>query len=147
MPEPSRQYPTRPVVGVGAVVLTGEGRVVLVRRGQPPLAGEWSLPGGVLELGEGMTAGIRREVREETGLEVEVGPVVDVFEHISRDDEGRVLYHYVIVDYLCRARPGTACASSDVTELAEVLPAELGAYALRDTAVEMIDRALRLARP
>ena len=98
---PSRQYPSQPIVGVGAVIMQ-ERKVVLVKRRFEPLAGQWSLPGGRLELGESLEAGLAREMLEETGLEVEVGPVVDVFDRILLDPERKVRYHYVLVDYLCR---------------------------------------------
>ena len=98
---PSRQYPGQPIVGVGAVIMQ-DGKVVLVKRRFEPLAGQWSLPGGRLELGETLEAGLAREMLEETGLEVEVGPVVDVFDRILLDPERKVRYHYVLIDYLCR---------------------------------------------
>ena len=94
---PSRQYPAQPIVGVGAVIIR-EGQVVLVKRRFEPLAGQWSLPGGRLELGETLEAGLAREMLEETGLEVQVGPVVDVFDRILLDPERRVRYHYVLID-------------------------------------------------
>ena len=100
---PSRQYPGQPIVGVGAVIVQ-DGKVVLVKRRFEPLAGQWSLPGGRLELGETLEAGLAREMLEETGLEVQVGPVVDVFDRILLDPERKVRYHYVLIDYLCRPR-------------------------------------------
>jgi mutator protein MutT len=96
----TRQYPDRPFVGVGAVIVDG-GRVLLVRRKHEPLAGEWSLPGGAVEVGETLEECVIREMREETGLDVEVGPVIEVFDRITRDGAGRVQYHFVLVDYLC----------------------------------------------
>jgi ADP-ribose pyrophosphatase YjhB (NUDIX family) len=140
-----RRYPDRPVVGVGAIVLTGDGRVVLVRRAQPPREGEWSLPGGVLELGETLTAGVAREVREETGLDVEVGPLVDAFEHVSRDEDGRVQYHYVVLDYLCRVRGGVARASTDVSDVALADPRDLAPYDLRPETLAVVLKACGLA--
>src|SRR5438552_13789207 len=101
-----REYPVRPIVGVGAVVLDGD-RVLLVKRAHEPLKGEWSLPGGAVEVGETLEAAVAREVREETCLEVEVGPLVEVVNRIVRDPGGRVEYHFVIVDYLCRPIGGT----------------------------------------
>ncbi|MGC2208940.1 MAG: NUDIX hydrolase, partial [Candidatus Korobacteraceae bacterium] len=95
-----RIYPESPIVGVGAVIVR-EGQVLLVRRANPPLQGEWSLPGGALELGEKLRDGIAREVKEETSLEVEVGPVLDVIDSIFPDGAGRAQYHYVLIDYLC----------------------------------------------
>ena len=91
---------------MGAVILDGD-RVLLVQRGQEPLKGEWSLPGGAVELGETLEEALVREVREETSLDVAVGPVVEVFDSIRRDARGRAEYHYVIIDYTCRVRGGT----------------------------------------
>ena len=100
-----RRHPERPIVAVGAVILDGD-RVLLVQRGQEPLKGEWSLPGGAVETGETLDAALVREVREETCLEVVVGPVVEVLDSIRRDAEGRAEYHYIIIDYACRVRAG-----------------------------------------
>lgn len=142
---PSREYPAHPLVGVGAVVLTRDARVVLVRRGRPPLEGEWSLPGGLLDVGESLRDGLVREVREETGLAVEVGPLVETFEHVSRDAGGRVRYHYVILDYLCRAVSGDAVAASDASEIALADPADLSRFCLTDAAAAVIAKACGLA--
>jgi ADP-ribose pyrophosphatase YjhB (NUDIX family) len=130
---------------VGAIVLTADARVVLVRRAQPPREGEWSLPGGVLEIGEPLASGVAREVREETGLDVNVGPLVDTFEHISRDEGGRVQYHYVVLDYLCRVRGGIARASTDVSDVALADPRDLASYDLRPETLAVILKACRLA--
>jgi len=108
-------HPEQPVVSVGAVVIDGN-RVLLVQRGQPPLKGQWSLPGGVVEVGEELHAALVREVREETCLDVRVGPVVDVLDRITRDAAGRVEYHYVIVDYLCATTSGTLTCASDAAD-------------------------------
>ena len=107
-----REYPSAPITGVGAVIID-RGRVLLIQRGQEPLKGEWSLPGGALELGESLTEGIMREVREETGLLVAPLKVVEVFDRIVRDEQGRVRYHYVLVDFLCRVTGGTLACASD----------------------------------
>ena len=139
-----REYPTRPIVGVGGVVFRG-GRVLLVKRRFEPLAGRWSLPGGVLEVGETLGQGLAREMMEETGLDVEVGPVVDVFDRITRDDEGRPRFHYVLVDFLCTVRAGTPTAGSDVAEVALVDPEDLARYDLTPKTLEMIGRARALA--
>ena len=106
-----REYPEAPLVGVGAVVVK-DGRVLLVRRGHEPSKGQWSLPGGMLEVGEGLTAGVVREVKEETGLRVEVVELVELLDRIYREGE-RVRYHYVIADYLCRVVEGELKAASD----------------------------------
>lgn len=106
-----REFPVAPLVGVGAVVAEG-GRVLLVRRGTEPLKGQWSLPGGLLELGESLTGGVIREVREETGLIVEPVELVELLDRIHREGE-RVRYHYVIADYLCRVMGGSLHAASD----------------------------------
>jgi len=140
----SRTYPSQPIAGVGAVVLTSDRRVILIRRGQAPLSGTWSLPGGVLELGESLSDAVVREVREETGLDVEAGPLIDLFEHIARDDDGRVRYHYVIADYACHVRGGDLRAGSDALEVRAADPLDLGKYDLADKALAMIRRALTL---
>jgi 8-oxo-dGTP diphosphatase len=139
-----RRYPSKPMVGVGAVVLSDDGRVVLVKRRQEPLAGQWSLPGGMLELGESLEAGVAREVQEETGLVVTVGPVVEVFDRILLDDTGRVRYHFVLVDYLCRIRGGTLAASSDVEAATMVLPGALEEYHVAEKARAVVAAACRL---
>ena len=142
-----RQFPTAPIAGVGAVVLDAELRVLLVRRGQEPLLGEWSLPGGALELGERLEDGVRREVREETGLDVEPEEIVAVFDHISHadDDPTRVRFHYVLVDYRCRVLRGTLTSATDVTEARWASWNELtghGALAIRPFTLSVIRKAL-----
>ena len=140
-----REYPQQPVIGVGAVIVQ-DGRVVLVRRGHEPLAGQWSLPGGGVEVGETLEDAVVREMREETGLEVDVGPVIEVFDRITRDPEGRVRYHYVLVDYLCWPRAGTLAAGSDVDAAVFAAPEALDRYRLTGKARAVIARALELAR-
>ena len=117
-----REFPLVPLVGVGAVVVH-EGRVLLVRRGHEPLMGQWSLPGGLLELGESLAEGVVREVAEETGLTVEPVELVELLDRIHREGE-RVRYHYVIADYLCRVVGGMLKAASDADEVRWVEPAE-----------------------
>ena len=143
--EDTRQYPERPIVGVGAVIVEA-GKVVLVRRRFEPLAGRWSLPGGTLELGETLETGVAREMREETGLDVEVGPVIEVFDRIILDAERRVRYHFVLVDYLCWPVGGELQAGSDVDEAILVDPASLDAYDLTAKAQAVIARAVELDR-
>ena len=138
-----RQYPARPIVGVGAAVFDASS-VVLVRRRFEPLAGEWSLPGGALEVGETLEAGVAREVLEETGLEVEVGPVVEVFDRIMRDGDGGVEYHFVLVDFLCRVTGGRLTPGSDVSEAVLADPAALEGYGLTQKAEDVIAKARML---
>jgi 8-oxo-dGTP diphosphatase len=140
---PSRTYPPRPVVGVGAVIVH-DGSVVLIKRKFEPLAGQWSLPGGTLELGESLEAGVAREMREETGLEVEVGPVVEVFDRILLDTDGRVRYHFVLIDYLCRPIGGSLVAGSDVADAVFAEPTSLSTFRMTPKAVSVIERALTM---
>lgn len=139
-----REYPDRPIIGVGAVVLV-DGKVVLVKRGHPPLQGEWSLPGGAVELGETLEAACRREVQEETGLTVDIGRVIEVFDRISLDPAARVQYHFVLVDYLCRATGGTLGCGSDASDVVLVDPGHLDEYALTDKAQQVIARGVQMA--
>lgn len=145
VPRPSRQYPAQPVVGVGAVIVN-DGKVVLVKRRFEPLAGQWSLPGGRLELGETLEAGLAREMLEETGLHVQVGPVVDVFDRILLDPERKVRYHYVLIDYLCRPIGGSLTHGSDVAAAEFVDPADLKRYRLTPKATSVIEKALVASR-
>lgn len=138
-----RLYPDRPYVGVGAVIVD-EGLVLLVKRKYEPLAGQWSLPGGAVEVGETLEECVAREMREETGLEVEIGPVIEVFDRITRDEDGRVRYHFVLVDYLCWPVGGALAAASDVADVVFAAPAELGRYGLTAKATAVIERALEL---
>jgi 8-oxo-dGTP diphosphatase len=140
-----REYPDRPLVGVGGVVIA-DGRALLIRRGRPPLQGEWSIPGGMLELGERLEQGVRRELAEETGLEVRVLDLVEVFERVFSDDDGRTKYHFVILDYLCEAVSGEAIAASDVTDVAWAREDELRSYSLTPTATRVIKRAFKMWR-
>jgi 8-oxo-dGTP diphosphatase len=141
----SRQYPDRPIVGVGAVIVSG-GKVVLIRRRYEPLKGQWSLPGGMVEVGETLEAALAREMLEETGLVIDVGPVIEVFDRIMRDAEGRVRYHFVLVDYLCWPMRGELHAGSDVDAAAWADPQQLAPYELTAKATSVIARGLTLAR-
>ena len=141
----SRAYPDRPFVGVGAVIVDEAGRVLLVKRRFEPLAGQWSLPGGAVDVGETLEACVIREMREETGLDVEVGRVIEVFDRIMHDDEGRVQYHYVLVDYVCRPVGGALTAASDVADVAWVDVAALGDFHLTDKAIAVIGQGISLA--
>lgn len=139
----SRRYPERPVVGVGAIILDGD-RVLLVERGNEPLKGVWSIPGGALESGESLAEGVRREAREELGLEIEVGELVEVFERITRDAEGRVEYHYVLADYLCSVAGGTLRAADDAADARWVDRSDLEALPLTAGTAKVIEKAFRL---
>lgn len=139
----AREYPIAPVAAVGGVVLDGD-RVLLVRRALPPRQGEWSLPGGRLELGESLADGAAREVREETGLEVAVGPVVEVFDRVHRDDAGGIRFHFVIVDFLCRVTGGTLAAGDDAAEARWATRDEVAALGVNSFAAAVIDRAFRI---
>jgi mutator protein MutT len=140
-----REYPDRPIVGVGAVIVE-DGKVVVIRRRHEPLAGQWSLPGGMVELGETLETAIAREMLEETSLVVEVGPVIEVFDRIMFDESRRVRYHFVLVDYLCWPVSGDLRASSDVDAAVWVDPADLERYSLTAKATAVIQRGLQLAR-
>ena len=141
----SRAYPDRPFVGVGAVIVDDAARVLLVKRRFEPLAGQWSLPGGAVDVGETLEACVTRELREETGLEVEVGRVIEVFDRIMHDAEGRVQYHYVLVDYVCRPVSGTLSAASDVADVAWADAGALADFRLTDKATAVISRGITLA--
>ncbi|HTV81388.1 MAG TPA: NUDIX hydrolase [Acidobacteriaceae bacterium] len=140
-----REYPDAPIAGVGAVIVRGgaEPAVLLIRRGQEPLKGEWSLPGGAVELGETLEEAVCREVLEETGLSVEPVGVVQAFDRISRDAGGRVRYHYVLVDFLCLVTGGSLACASDALEARWAGPQELGG--LTPLTVEVIHKALQMA--
>ena len=142
-----REFPSAPLVGIGAVVVH-EGRVLLARRGNPPLKGHWTLPGGVLELGESLTEGVAREVREETGLVVEPVELIELIDRIHRH-EGRVQFHYVIADYLCRVTGGSLQAASDADAVRWVERAEWNSHSaltLDPITVRVIEKGWQRAR-
>ena len=145
LPAESREFPTRPIVGVGAVFLDGD-KVLLIRLASEPLKGEWSLPGGGVELGERLDAALAREVREEAGLEVEVGPVVEVVDRIRLAPDGRPRFHYVLVDFLCRPRAGVVTAGSDADAADWVGLESLADYAVAEPTVRVIRKAVDRAR-
>ncbi len=138
-----RRFPERPVVGVSAVVVGSDG-IVLVRRGHEPMKGEWSLPGGHVEVGETLAAAVAREVREETGLGVRVGPIVEVLDRIHRGSDGRVEYHYVLVNYACVVTDGVLGCGSDAADVCWAPPADLCRYHLTEQARAVIAKGLEL---
>jgi 8-oxo-dGTP diphosphatase len=121
-----REFPLAPLVGVGAVVVH-EAKVLLVKRGREPLKGQWSLPGGLIEVGETIEAGVRREVKEETGLDVEPVALIELLDRIHREGD-RVRFHYVIADYLCLLTGGEAQAASDADAVRWVERAEWNSH-------------------
>jgi ADP-ribose pyrophosphatase YjhB (NUDIX family) len=137
----AREYPDSPYVGVGAVVVRDH-RVLLIRRGTAPLLGEWSLPGGVLECGETLREAVAREAHEETGLVVETGEMLGVYERVIRDDEGRVRYHFVLIDFLCRAIGGELKAGSDAADVRWFTRDELPALNLAYDASDVVLKGL-----
>jgi len=158
----SREYPDRPVVGVGGVVIE-KGRALLIRRGSEPLLGQWSIPGGTLELGESLERGVVRELKEETGLTVRIVEMIEVFDRIYEDETdatgGETVessgtapkkrgprFHYVIIDYLCERIDGDAKAASDVTDVAFAAEDELERYSLTETATRILQKAFAIDR-
>jgi 8-oxo-dGTP diphosphatase len=148
----SREYPERPVVGVGGVLIE-RGRALLIRRGSEPLRGQWSIPGGTLELGESLEEGVARELQEETGLVVRVLELIEVFDRIFSDEvsgpaasKQRPRFHFVIVDYLCERISGEALAGSDVTDVAFAREDQLADFHLTETATRVLKKAFAMER-
>jgi 8-oxo-dGTP diphosphatase len=138
----AREYPDFPVVGVGGVVVQ-DGKVLIVKRAHEPRKQEWSLPGGCVELGESLRDATRREIREETGIDVEVGALIELFDRVHEHD-GRVQYHFVIADYLCTPRDGRLAAADDAIEVAWVKLDELDTYGVNEHAQAVIRKALNI---
>ena len=124
-----RLYPDQPVVGIGAVIV-GEGKIVLIKRGNDPSKGKWSIPGGHVELGENLEAAVIRETKEETCLDVDNPRFIDVVDNVDLDEQGKVKYHYVIIDYLVHIKSGNVAAASDAAELRWVPFDEVETYNL-----------------
>lgn len=129
------------MVGVGAVVVR-DGRALIIKRAHEPRKGEWSLPGGLLELGESLQDAVRREIKEETSLEVVVGPIIETFDRVHRDDAGRIRYHFVIVDFVCWPDHGEAVAGSDADGVAWVAAGQIDEYAVNAHAKAVILKGL-----
>lgn len=141
----SRRYPQRPILGVGALIIRDD-EIVLVERGREPLKGEWSLPGGVVEVGERLEEAARREVMEETSLDVEPVAVVEIFERIMSDGEQRPEYHYVLIDYLCEVRGGELRAGDDVSRAEWVRQGDLERYTLTAGTLPVIEKGFARSR-
>ncbi|MEZ4662505.1 MAG: NUDIX domain-containing protein [Caldilineaceae bacterium] len=139
-----RRYPNAPLVGAAAAVFDADGRVLLVRRGRPPRQGQWGLPGGLLDLGERLTDGARREVREECAIEVAIGGLVTTFEFVQRDDDGRIEYHYVVLDYWARHVSGEAVAQDDADAVLWVSMPELAEMDIRGETADVVKAAFEL---
>ena len=134
-----REFPEIPLVGIGAIIIEGD-RIVLVKRANPPIQGHWSIPGGVLEVGEMVREAAVREAREETGLIVEPGELLGVYDRILRDVEHRVQYHYVLIDFLCRPLGGELLAASDAAEVRWFTREELPALNLAEDTLDVIKK-------
>ncbi|HEX4424029.1 MAG TPA: NUDIX hydrolase [Terriglobales bacterium] len=134
-----REYPDRPLVGIGAIIIENA-RVLLIKRGQPPLLGEWSIPGGMLELGETVREAAIREAQEETGLTVEPGELLGVFDRVIRDEGNRVRYHYVLIDFLCRRISGDVLAAGDADDARWFTQEEAAKLPLAKDTAEVVRR-------
>ncbi len=141
----SRQYPERPILGVGALIIEGDS-ILLVERGREPLKDWWSLPGGVVETGERLEEALRREVREETGLEIEIVCLLEIYERIMLDAAGVPQYHYVLMDYLCHPTGGTLCAADDASRVAWVTQPALSDLKITEGTPAVIAKAFDYER-
>jgi 8-oxo-dGTP diphosphatase len=140
-----RRYPEHPLLGVGALIFDG-GRILMAQRGKAPLMGQWSLPGGLVETGESLENAVRREVLEETGLEVKPLSVLEIFERIMRNAEGAVEYHYVLLDYICRVTGGTLCAGDDASRVQWVERRALKDLHITEGTLAVIEKGFRNRR-
>ena len=139
-----REFPEAPLVGVGGIVVDEQGRVLLIERGNEPMKGAWTIPGGLVELGESLEQATRREIAEETGLEVQILGLVELLDRIYKENEA-VRYHYVIADYLCRATGGTLRANDDAADARWLAPAEFASLNLDAVTLRVVQKALAMA--
>lgn len=139
----ANEFPCQPIVGIGAVIVN-DGKALIVKRANDPYKGQWSIPGGRVELGETLAEAVQREIREEAGLEVRIGPVLEIFERIERTSE-RIQHHFVIVDYLCTCVGGELCAGDDADDVAWVTVEQLALYGVADSAATVIRKGLARA--
>jgi mutator protein MutT len=140
-----RKYPDRPIIGVGGIIFH-EDQVLLIKRGMEPSLGQWSIPGGAVHVGETLEEAVRREILEETHLEVEVLTLAKVLDRIFHDPEGRVVYHYVLVDFLCRCKAGELKSDTDAQDARFVSLQDLPSYQIAPITLEVIHRADRLRK-
>jgi 8-oxo-dGTP diphosphatase len=140
-----RRYPEHPLLGIGALIFEG-GRILMAQRGKAPLRGQWSLPGGLVETGESLENAVRREVLEETGLEVKPLGVLEIFERIMRNAEGAAEYHYVLLDYICRVTGGTLCAGDDASRVQWVERRALKDLHITEGTLAVIEKGFRNRR-
>jgi 8-oxo-dGTP diphosphatase len=138
----NREFPEIPYVGIGAIIIDSD-RVLLVKRAHPPIQGQWSIPGGVLEVGERVREAAVREAREETGLIVETGELLGVYDRVLRDPDNRVQYHYVLIDFLCRAIGGELHAASDAAEVRWFTREELPPLDLAEDTQDVIHKGFQ----
>ena len=141
----NRRYPQHPLLGVAALIFEGD-RILMARRGQQPLMGLWSLPGGLVEAGESLENALRREIREETGLEIRPLGVLEIFERIMRDADGAPEYHYVLLDYICRVTGGALCAGDDVSSVEWVRRGDLPNLTITEGTLAVIEKGFRNRR-
>jgi 8-oxo-dGTP diphosphatase len=141
-PNMKREYPDHPLVGIGVIIIEN-GRVLLIKRGQPPLMGEWSIPGGMLELGETVREAAVREAHEETGLTVEPGELLGVFDRVIHDEQNRVRYHYVLIDFLCNRISGEVQAAGDADDAQWFTQEEVAKLSLAKDTAEVVRRGFQ----
>lgn len=145
MTRSSRRYPAHPLIGVGALIFRRDS-ILLVERGREPLKGHWSLPGGLVETGELLTAAVEREILEETGLHIKPLQIFEIFERIMRDASGAAEYHYVLIDFLCKVVGGELCAADDVSNVQWVRRPALKEVRLTEGTLDVIEKAFDARR-